>query len=77
MAQEQPIETAPKEDELEILLFIPFLGWRPAYWGWSIGDKRGYCWRSPVRIAETYTEATHWMPMPPAPSLAPTKCEEK
>jgi hypothetical protein len=57
------IAGAPKHDKAydgEVLLWIPEIGPRPAFW---CTDE---CWQSPVD-GTIYTDATHWMPLPPPP----------
>lgn len=54
--QWQPIETAPKDNgENEMILWVPDLGERPAYW-----DEKRNDWFSPIDDLCQYDDATHW-----------------
>ena len=67
-AQWQPISTAPKDGTDILLRGGKNSGrWiRTAYWA-----KRTEHWCVDMVGGQSFTEPTHWMPLPPAPGDAP------
>jgi hypothetical protein len=64
----QPIETAPKD--CSILIYDGESVMEASWWGGYYGDPNKPGWM-PANLDEEYgqyVEATHWMPLPPAPT---------
>lgn len=72
----QPIETAPK-DGTDLLIFDPRMPVCTAYWSDSVWASvnnptrgQGGGWVQEVHRSDTFVYSpTHWMPLPPAPTM--------
>jgi len=62
----RPIADAPKDGKTYILVFGPrYVSWKSAVWNRHFSD-----WADGLSCidARVFSTATHWMPMPPAPT---------
>jgi len=61
----QPIETAPKDDKVMVLLYWPHWCSRRAIIGyWA----NGYGWCADEALSDQGIDPTHWMPLPQPPA---------